>query len=164
MRKSLVALLVSVSLYAEVHTILFHGHANHLESTNEKGTKFNEMNYGLGYMYSDRDNEDFYFSYGGNVIKDSYNHAFPTLTAAMNYSLFNTDYGELTANITGLVGLRTSESGESVKGLIGAIPGLSYKYDIYSLNYNFSPTVDAGSSSDGERTTGFHYFSLGIDF
>ena len=162
MTKLLVLPILLSSLYGNYQTILFHGHANHLESHNEQGTKFNEMNYGIGYQYTFREEENHFFSLGGNFIKDSYNNPMPFLTGAYNYSLLNNNYGELTVNATAIVGLRYTEDRGSSYGIFGVVPGMTYKYDKFSINYNFSPTVDA-SASNG-RTTGFHYFSLGMDF
>ena len=101
-------------------------------------------------------------SYGINFINDSYYHTFPFLTSAYNYSLMNGKYGNISINATAILGLRTTPSGDSKKATFGIVPGMIYKYDKVSLNYNFSPTVDTGAT-DGE-TIGFHYFSIGVDF
>ena len=142
--------------------MLFHGHANHLVSKNEQGTEFNEANFGIGYQYAFADETKHFYTVSGNFIKDSYSNPFPFLTAAYNYNLVDNDYGQLSANATAILGLRYSEDRGSSKGIFGVVPGLTYKYDKYSVNYNFSPTVDT-STSNG-RTTGFHYFSVGYEF
>ena len=162
MRKLLVLPLLLTALNADYQTMLFHGHANHLEAHNENGTKFNEMNYGIGYQYAFRNESNHFYTVSGNFITDSYSNPFPFLTAAYNYSLLDGNYGQLSANATAILGLRYSEDRESSKGVFGVVPGFTYKYDKYSVNYNFSPTVD--TSTTNGRTTGFHYISLGYEF
>jgi hypothetical protein len=169
-------ILFSNNIVALEHRIVIHGLTKHLHDTDKfSGEEFNEKNYGIGYKITGYDEEDkdigqFYLTASVSAIKDSFYNPFYFGSVGVEYR-FNDIPLSFSLDAMGgskiIYSYNTADGGETYTNtgyyyspIFGAMPGLALHLGDFSINYNFSPSIQFYNM----YIEGFHYLYLTYKF
>jgi len=158
------------------YEILINGHASHFQHRDEGGVKYNEKNYGVGFLYHFNDTllDLGHLSVGANYMIDSYKNSMYFINVSKYFNIFNSDrdyFNNIDFNFTFLYGkkeikyyrgIRDSDELEfsrwHLENIVGAAPGLNINlYRNIYLNYQYLPRIS-------DALCGLHFFNLGLKF